>query len=86
VYKSKVDGKEYAIKEIDLSFLNENDKKNALNEIQFLRVLRGPTIVTFYEAFEEGRKIYIVMEYAVRGNLDTAIQHKIQSGTKFTTK
>jgi serine/threonine protein kinase len=33
VYKSKVDGKEYAIKEIDLAFLNENDKKTAQNEI-----------------------------------------------------
>lgn len=86
VYKSKVDGKQYALKEIDLTFMSERDKKSAQNEVQFLRVLKGPTIVTFYESFKEGQIIYIVMEYAIRGTLDTAIEQKILSGNKFTVK
>jgi serine/threonine protein kinase len=49
-------------------------------------VLKGPTIVTFYESFSDGQKLYIVMEYAIRGNLDAAIRQKIQLGSKFTTK
>lgn len=57
--------------------MSEKDKKSSLNEVQFLRVLKGPTIVTFYESFTHGNKIYIVMEYALRGNLDSAIQQKI---------
>jgi len=53
--------------------------------VQFLRVLKGPTIVTFYESFSHKKSIFIVMELAVRGNLDSAIQQKINSGTKFPT-
>ena len=51
VYRSKLDGNKYALKEIDLTFMHEKDKKNANNAVQFLRVLKGPTIVTFYESF-----------------------------------
>jgi NIMA (never in mitosis gene a)-related kinase 1/4/5 len=85
MYKNKVDGNNYALKEIDLTFMSEKDKKSAQNEVQFLRVLKGPTIVTFYESFSHKKSIFIVMELAVRGNLDTAIQQKIISGTKFPT-
>lgn len=54
VYKSKLDGQLYAVKEIDLTFMSAKDKKASENEIQFLKVLKGPTIVKFYEAFTEG--------------------------------
>ena len=74
MYKSKVDGLLYAVKEIDMTFMSEKDKKSAQNEVQFLRVLKGPTIVTFYESFTNKKSIFIVMELAVRGNLETAIQ------------
>lgn len=37
--RNKIDGKEYALKAINLLFLNEKDKKSSENEIQFLRVL-----------------------------------------------
>lgn len=57
--------------------MSENDKINAQKEVSFLRVLIGPTIVKFYESFTVDNKIYIVMEYATRGNLDSAIQQKI---------
>ena len=51
LYRSLIDNKEYALKEIDLSRLSNIDKKKAKDEAQFLRVLRGPTIVKFYESF-----------------------------------
>ena len=73
LYKSRIDGKEYALKEIDLSSLSTQDKKSARDEVQFLRVLRGPTIVKFYESFNHESSIFIVMEYASRGNLEQAI-------------
>lgn len=60
---------EVAIKEIELTFLSTKDKKSAQKEVQFLKVLKGPTIVKFYESFPYNNSIYIVMEYAVNGNL-----------------
>ena len=33
VYRNKFDAEEYALKEIDMTFLNEKDKKNAQNEV-----------------------------------------------------
>jgi serine/threonine protein kinase len=62
VYRNVLDGEEYALKEIDLTYLCPKDKKSAQNEIQFLRVLKGPTIVKFIESFVDNNKIYIAME------------------------
>ena len=86
LYRNRIDNKEYALKEIDLSSLSPKDKKSARDEVQFLRVLRGPTIVKFYESFNHESSIFIVMEYASKGNLEQAIVKKIMSGTKFSTK
>jgi len=33
VWKSRVDGQLYALKEIDLTFMSEKDKRNAQNEV-----------------------------------------------------
>lgn len=84
VYRNVVDGEEYALKEIDLQYLSEKDKKSAQNEVQFLKVLKGPTIVKFHESFVNKNSIFIVMEYASGGNLAQKIQKKLVSGHRFT--
>ena len=71
------DGKEYALKEIDLYNMNAKDKKAAHGEVTFLKVLKGPTIIKFYENFTHGNSIFIVMEYCSKGNLDQLIQKRI---------
>jgi hypothetical protein len=38
---------------MDLRFLNEKDKKSAECEVEFLRVITGPTIIKFHESFVE---------------------------------
>lgn len=81
-----MDQKEYALKEIDLTYLSEKEKKSAQNEVQFLRVLKGPTIVRFYESFVHSNSIFIVMEYASEGNLAQLIQRKATKGEKFAPK
>ena len=53
-----------------MSSLSSADKKKAQDEAQFLRVLRGPTIVKFYESFNNQSSLFIVMEYASKGNLE----------------
>ena len=37
--RNKLDGQQYALKTINLTYLNDKDKKSAENEVQFLRVL-----------------------------------------------
>ena len=81
--RSKVDGKEYALKAINLLYLNEKDKKSAENEVQFLRVLQGPTLIKFVESFIENNVIYIIMEYADGGSLDQKIKDFIIKGKTF---
>ena len=83
VYKNVLDGQEYALKEIDLTYLSDSDKKSAQNEVQFLKVLRGPTIVKFWESFVHNQKIYIVMEFASQGALSSQISKKVMSGGKY---
>ena len=49
--------------------MTEKDKRSAECEVEFLRVITGPTIIKFYESFVEGAEIFIVMEYAEGGSL-----------------
>jgi serine/threonine protein kinase len=54
---------------MNLTYLSEKDKKSAECEVEFLRVITGPTIIKFFESFKENQEIYIVMEYAEGGSL-----------------
>ena len=67
--RNKVDDALYAVKIINLEFLNEKDRRNAEAEAQFLRVLSGPTLVQSQESFIEKGNLYIAMEYAEHGCL-----------------
>jgi serine/threonine protein kinase len=86
LYINVIDNKEYALKIIDLQFLTKKEKEEAQNEIQFLKVLKGPTIIKFHEAFVIQNKIHIVMEYASEGNLAHAVEAKKMENMKDPTK
>ena len=86
LYKNKIDGKLYAIKEIVIQDLDPRDRKAAQNEMSFTKVLKGPTIIQFYESIYTENSIFIVMEYASKGNLDQAIMKKQLSNTKFSNQ
>ena len=83
LYKNIIDGKQYALKEIDLYNMNAKDKRAAHGEVTFLKVLKGPTIIKFHENFIHGNSIFIVMSYCSKGNLDQLIQRRIQSKANF---
>ena len=82
--RKKADGELFALKTIPLYSLNERERKLAESEVQFLRVLVGPTMIRFFEAFIEKDYIYIVMEYAEGGNLSDRIAQQKSKGTRFT--
>lgn len=75
--KNKVTDQEYALKTIPLAHLSQSERKLAESEVQFLKVLIGPTLIKSYASYVEKDKIYIIMEYAEGGNLSEKIhQHK----------
>lgn len=69
---------------MNLQYMSEKDKKSAECEVEFLRVINGPTIIKFHESFIENQEIYIVMEYAEGGSLAQLIQKHSVQGKKFT--
>jgi len=50
--------------------------------VVFLKVLKGPTFIKFFENFQYKNKMYIVMEYATRGNLDERVKLKKEETKK----
>jgi NIMA (never in mitosis gene a)-related kinase len=77
VYKiiRKRDKKEFIWKEMRLEGIPENGRMLIENEINILKELNHPNIVKQYETFtdDSNSKLYIVMEYCEKGDLDKLI-------------
>ncbi|KAK2948215.1 putative G2-specific protein kinase nimA [Blattamonas nauphoetae] len=65
----KVDGEHYAMKEINLRFMNAKEQEESLNEIRILASFRHPNITKYKEAFMEDDKLYIITEIVEGGDL-----------------
>ena len=73
--KSKLNGKEYAMKKLDLSKKGgEEEKKKTRKEIEILKTVHHPNIVKFYTSFEKEHMTYIVIEYVAGKTLEQIIQ------------
>jgi len=82
--KDKYTGVQFAMKTMNLDNLTDKEKRSALDEVEFLRVITGPTIIKFIESFNNS-KLYIIMELADGGSLSDLIQKHRLIGKKFTT-
>jgi NIMA (never in mitosis gene a)-related kinase 8 len=67
-----------------MHFMTPEERKLAENEIALLKVLKGPTIVRYYDSFIENEAIHIVMEYAEGGAISDKITEFKNSGKEFT--
>ena len=67
LYKKKDDDSEVILKEIDLLSLSKEERMQAMNEVQVLKLLDHPHIVSYYDNFEERGVLKIEMEYADGG-------------------
>ena len=67
------DNKSYAVKIVDLSKLSKREIDDAVNEIRIMASFTSPFIISFYEAFVDKKKLYIVTEYAQLGDLCSLI-------------
>ncbi|MFT7809441.1 serine/threonine-protein kinase Nek1 isoform X13 [Arapaima gigas] len=67
--KSKVDGKQYVIKEIGISRMSNKERQESRKEVAVLANMSHPNIVQYRESFEESGCLYIVMDYCEGGDL-----------------
>eukprot|EP00667_Euglena_gracilis_P005235 EG_transcript_5268 len=79
--RNAADGKKYVAKEVNLFRMKREEREEAKNEIKVLSKLNHPNIVRYLTHFEENSMLYIVMEYADGGDLDSRI--KAQRGQPF---
>lgn len=80
------DQKEYALKVVALSNLDQKMLQNSLNEVRILASLREPNIVSYKEAFLDQQKqtLCIVMEHVDGGDLHERIKSHQKSGKSFS--
>ncbi|KAJ0032191.1 hypothetical protein NQD34_002272 [Periophthalmus magnuspinnatus] len=67
--KSKEDGHQYVIKEINISGMSSKERQESRKEVAVLANMSHPNIVQYKESFEEGGCLYIVMDYCEGGDL-----------------
>ncbi|CAK6984292.1 serine/threonine-protein kinase Nek1-like, partial [Scomber scombrus] len=80
--KSKKDGHQYVIKQINISDMSTEETQKAQQEVEVLSNMTHPNIVQYKESFEEGDCLYIVMNYCEGGDLSMKI--KSQEGKLFS--
>jgi len=70
-------GRKLAVKKIDKSSLpNKKIRKTLMREVQIHRQLIHDNIVRLFASLEDDKYIYLVLEYANKGNLFSLIRSK----------
>ncbi|EAO00209.1 putative protein kinase [Trypanosoma cruzi] len=72
--RSKTDGKRYVVKAIESASMTSKEKRDVQNEIRILSAVNHPNIIRYHEHFEDGTLIFIIMEYADGGDLNSRIK------------
>ncbi|CAI5784107.1 serine serine/threonine-protein kinase Nek1 isoform X1 [Podarcis lilfordi] len=80
--KAKENGKQYVIKEINISKMSNKEREESRREVAVLANMKHPNIVLYRESFEEGGCLYIVMDYCEGGDLFKKIN--TQKGVLFS--
>ncbi len=61
-----------------MKHMSQSERTEAVNEIRLLASVRSPHIVGYHEAFVDGNRLCIVMEYAPYGDLSRALRKRQQ--------
>ena len=83
--KSKKNNEIYAMKKVNIKDLENLPKPDgtrtvpdayrlALNESKFLRLLSNPHIIKYYNSFQEGDYLYIITEFAQKGDISILLE------------
>jgi len=63
--------------------MDEEAKEKTANEIKYLRRVKGPTIIEFFDSVTLNNMRYIYLEYAEQGTLEEKILEKLKKGGDF---
>ena len=65
------------MKKISLKHMKHKHQAQSVREVQILSTLSHPHVIKYYTSFLEGECLYIVMEFAQKGDLYSLIkEHK----------
>jgi len=68
------------IKQIDISEMSEEERKETLREAKILEVLNHPNITRFREVYKTKKgKLCIVMDYCDGGDLQTKVKNQAKT-------
>ena len=71
--KRKKDGTVFAMKVMRIDKMDQKEIESTLNEIRILCSFNNEYICGYEEAFVDGKKMHIVMEYVAGGDLSEKI-------------
>lgn len=72
--RSRADGKRYVAKAVDSEPMSDKERRDIQNEIRILAAVNHPNIIRYHEHFLDGTFIFIIMEYADGGDLNSRIK------------
>ena len=59
----------YAVKEVKISLLSDNERKQTITEIEILAKCKHINVIKYKEAYIAGECLCLAMEYASRGKV-----------------
>ena len=81
--KSVDDGELKVAKEIDLTQQSREMRKQAFHEVEILQTLKHSNIIRYRNCTKNGKKIFILMDYADGGDLDQLIRNQEKKKKRF---
>lgn len=80
--RDKQGGKKlYVSKKVILDGKNEKERKQCMNEVNFIKNLQNPNIVGYVDSYHSDNTLVIVMEYCEAGDLLFVIEKHKKKGT-----
>ena len=76
-------GEVFCLKEIRVHTTDDEEKAEALREVQTMRECRHPNVVLYHDSWFERNRMYILMEYAPNGSLDKIIDAYAKQQKRF---
>lgn len=71
------------VKEINLPRMPQQAQREAQAEARVLKALSHVNVIAYFDAFMEGPKLHIVMEFADGGDLAAAVKRRREEGGRF---
>lgn len=73
----------YAMKETNLATMSQDERTDAVNEVRLLVSINHPNVIRYHQAFTNGTKLCVIMEYAPYGDLKNLIDKALKCKSYF---